>query len=139
MPDPPSSSSTGQPPQGDAAPKNVPAAGEARASVLAHRVIAANARLNAIAAVTVIALIVLGVWVHYGIKNSLQQIRASEMRTLLDAEVKALQLWVENRKTHAEQWAQDPRVRRHVAALVALARDRNASGEQLWNAPPRAA
>jgi serine/threonine-protein kinase len=125
--------------QGEDPPRSVPAGGEVRASVLAHRVIAANARLNAIAAVTVIALIVLGAWVHHGIKTSLQQIRAAEMRTMLDAEVKALQLWVENRKTHVQHWAQDARVRRHVAALVALARENSASNEQLWNAPARLA
>ena len=90
--------------------------------LLAHRLIAANARLNAIALVTVVSFIVLGAWVYSGVKSSLQNIRAAELQTVREAEANALQLWVENRKTHVEQWSKDERVRRHVAALVALAR-----------------
>jgi serine/threonine-protein kinase len=136
MPDP------APPPLPEARPQSVagrPAPGPERTALLVHRVIAANARLNAIALVTVVALIVLGAWVHHGIKSSLKQMRAAEMRTVLDAEAQALRLWIENRKTHVEQWSQDPRVRQHVARLAALARERNASAEQLWSAPARLA
>ncbi len=107
--------------------------------LLAHRLIAANARLNAIALVTVVSFIVLGAWVYSGVKSSLQDIRAAELQTVREAEANALQLWVENRKTHVEQWSKDERVRRHAAALVVLARGKDVSNEALWNAPARAA
>ena len=52
-------------------------------SVLALRLIAANARVNAIALVTAVILIALGIWVHGGIKSSLQEIREAGMRSML--------------------------------------------------------
>ena len=106
---------------------------------LARRAIAANARLNAIAMVAVVVLIVLGAWMYYGVKSSLQDMRGTGMRTVLDAEINALQLWIGNRKAHIEQWAKNPRVRRHVVELVAVARGKSASNDVLWNAPARAA
>ncbi|MGH8701098.1 MAG: serine/threonine protein kinase [Burkholderiales bacterium] len=106
---------------------------------LARRAIAANARLNAIAMVTVVVLIVLGAWMYYGVKSSLQDMRGTGMRTVLDAEINALQLWIGNRKAHIEQWAKNPRVRRHVVELAAVARGTRASNDVLWNAPARAA
>jgi len=127
-------------PAGSATPRDAtPAPGTDRTTLLAQRIIAANARLNAIALVTVAALLVLGAWVHHGIRSSLAEVRAAEMRALLDAEAKALQLWIENRRAHVEQWARDPRVRRDAAELARLAREGNASDEALWNAPARAA
>ncbi len=114
------------------------ASGEDGVSALARRAIAANARLNTIVLVTVVVLIVLGAWVHYGVKNSLQDMRGTGMQTVLDAEINALQLWIGNRKAHIEQWAMNPRVRRHVGELVSIARGKNESNEVLWNAPARA-
>jgi serine/threonine-protein kinase len=128
-----------EPAQAGAQSGSVRASGEDIVGALARRAIAANARLNAIALVTVVVLIVLGAWVHYGVKNSLQDIRGTGMQTVLDAEINALQLWIGNRKAHVEQWAKNPRVRRHVGELVAAARGRNASNEALWNAPARTA
>ena len=107
--------------------------------LLAHRLIAANARLNAIALVTVVSFIVLGAWMYIGVKQSLQATRAAGLNTMLEAEANTLQLWVENRKTHVEHWSQDPRVRRHVAELIALSRGGKRAGDALWSSPARAA
>ena len=95
--------------------------------------------LNVIANAAVVGLIALGAWMYIGVKHSLQEIRSAGLRTVLEAEANALQLWVENRKTHVEHWSQDARVRRHVAELTNLSRDGDATAEQLWNAPARAA
>lgn len=102
------------------------------------RLVAASARLNALALVTVAALIVLGVWMHYGVKQSLQEVRAGGLRTVLEAVVKAMQLWVDDRKADAAHWANGPVVRRHAAELVSLARS-GADGAALWNTPARTA
>lgn len=106
------------------------------ASQLALRLIAANARLNAIALVTVVILIVLGLWVHYGVKHSLQEIRAAGLQAVLEAEIKALQLWIDDRKVDARHWAGDARVTSHVEELVALSRAEH-DGEKLWQSPAR--
>ena len=107
------------------------------ASQLALRLIAANARLNAIALVTVVVLIALGLWVHYGVKQSLQEIRAAGLQAVLEVEVKALQVWIEDRKADAQHWASDARVTGHVEELVALSRT-GRDGEALWRSPARA-
>lgn len=121
-----------------AVPESVPARSDDRASKLALRLIAANARLNALAIVTAFVLIVLGVWMYWGVKGSLQEIRASGLQSVLDAEVEALEVWLNDRRAALSLWAAEPEVRRNVAALLALAEETRASPETLWNAPERA-
>ena len=117
---------------------SVRAGGEDPVGALARRVIAANARLNAIALVTALALVVLGFWVYGGIKHSLQDIRASGLQTMLDAQIKALRLWTDEKKADAGSWAKDARVRRQVGELVAVAQRTAGSGQALWSSPSRA-
>ena len=117
---------------------SVRARSPAAANLLALRLIAANARLNAIALVTVAALIVLGFWVHASVKQSLREIRAASLQTVLDSEVEALRIWVDDRKADAEHWASDARIRRYVGELVALGGRQTGKGEALWNSPARA-
>lgn len=106
-------------------------------ALLALRLIAANARLNALALVTAVGLIVLGLWVYAGVKQSLQGIRAAGLQTVLDAEVQALELWVGDKKTNVEHWAKDAQVRRAVADLAAIGRSAPSPGRSLWQAPAR--
>jgi eukaryotic-like serine/threonine-protein kinase len=108
------------------------------ASALALRLIAANARLNAIALVTAVVLVALGLWVHFGVKQSLRDIRAAGMQTVLEAEIKALQVWVEDRKVDAEHWASDARVRGYVEALTVLGHSQRGTGDALWESSARA-
>lgn len=84
---------------------------------LALRLIAANARVNAIALVAAFSLIALGTWAYSGIERSLRDLRAAGLTAVLDAEVQALGLWIEDRKDEVRHWAADPRIR---AATVAL-------------------
>jgi tRNA A-37 threonylcarbamoyl transferase component Bud32 len=116
----------------------VPASGVDRVDQMARRVIAASARLNTIALVTAAALTVLGAWAYTGVAGSLREIRAAGLQTVLDAEINALHLWVENRKAHVENWANDARVRRLAVELAALGRREGVSGEALWDSPARA-
>lgn len=130
-------------PEPSAAPSTRKGTTETRSAdataLLALRLIAANARLNALALVAAVALIVLGLWVYGGVKQSLRDIRASGLQTVLDAQVQGLQLWVDDKKTNVEHWANDAQVRRAVTQLVAIARAEPASGRSLWQAPARAA
>lgn len=84
---------------------------------LARRLIAANARINAIALVAALGLIGLGYWAYSGIEQSLRDMRAAGLSAVLDAEVQALTLWIEDRKDDVRHWAGDPRIRTAVVAL----------------------
>lgn len=84
----------------------------------AQRLIAANARVNAFALVFALALIVLGVWVHQGIQQSLRDLRASGLTAVLDAEVQALVLWMDDRRDEVQHWAENPEIRNAVTDLV---------------------
>ena len=121
-----------------APPGSVRATGEDRVGVLARRAIAANARLNAIVLVTALALILLGGWVYGGIKESLRDLRAATLHTMLEAQIKALRLWSDDRKADVDSWARDERVRHRVESLVALARRTGGDGRALWTSPARA-
>ena len=134
----PPSPDSGKPEPSGAQPGSVRASGVDRVALLAQRAIAANARLNAIALVTAVALIVLGFWVYGGIKNSLQDIRAAGLQTVLEAQIKALRLWVDDKNAEAVSWAKNERVRRHVEELVSLSRRAAGDGQALWSAPGRA-
>ena len=106
-------------------------------SRLALRLVAANARLNAAAMATAVALILLGVWMFAGVRDSLTEIRAAGLQTVLDAEVQALQVWIDDRRAAATHWADESEVRRGVAELVELARSGRADANALWSAPAR--
>jgi eukaryotic-like serine/threonine-protein kinase len=86
---------------------------------LALRLIAANARVNAIALVVAIGLILLGAWAYSGIQQSLRDLRAAGLTAVLDAEVQALSLWIEDRKGDVRHWAAEPRIRAAVLNLTA--------------------
>src|SRR5688572_32352187 len=95
-------------------PQSIPARRDDRVSELALKLVAANARLNALAIVTALALIVLGAWMYSGVKDSLREIRASGLQSVLDAETEALEVWIADRRAAVSLWASEPEVRRDV-------------------------
>ncbi|MGZ8262656.1 MAG: protein kinase domain-containing protein [Burkholderiales bacterium] len=120
------------------AAESVPSKADDVVSRLSMRLVAANARINALAIVTAVALIVLGVWVHAGVKSSLREARASSLEAVLDAQVNALGVWIRDRSAAASYWATEREVRRDVASLADFARADRPTAEALWNAPARA-
>jgi serine/threonine-protein kinase len=118
-------------------PQAVPAKSDDRVSQLALRLIAANARLNALAMITAGALIVLGAWMYSGVKSSLKDIRAAGLVSVLDAEAQAFEVWVDDRRAAVSLWADEPDVRRDIERLIELAHSASAAPAQLWNAPAR--
>ncbi|MGQ0509441.1 MAG: serine/threonine protein kinase [Betaproteobacteria bacterium] len=63
----------------------------------------------------------LGWWTYRAVEGSLQEIRAVTMRSLLDAQVNALRVWVKEETGDAERVAREPGVREAVRALLAAA------------------
>ena len=86
----------------------MPAKVDDRVGRLALRLIAANARLTALAMVSAVALIVLGAWTYIGVKDSLREVRVAGLESVLDAEAEALEIWISDRRTLVSVWADDP-------------------------------
>jgi serine/threonine-protein kinase len=96
-------------------------------------------RRNAVLGAAALLLAALAAWAYFGVRDSLRQIRAAELATVLDAEAKALQLWIDQQRKDAARWAAEPRVRAAVGRLAALSEEHRSPGDALWDAPERAA
>jgi serine/threonine-protein kinase len=66
-------------------------------------------------------LVALGWWTYRAVEDSLQEIRAVTMRSLLDAQVNALRLWVKEETGDAERVAREPAARQAIRDLLAAA------------------
>ncbi|HEV3024824.1 MAG TPA: hypothetical protein VGX76_20245, partial [Pirellulales bacterium] len=72
--------------------------------------------LGALAAVLLSAA--LGVWVHRGTEATLRQILGEKLRGMLEADVAAVDLWVESKKARIREWAGDRTLCDEVAGLL---------------------
>jgi hypothetical protein len=61
---------------------------------------------------------VMGVWVHSGTEATLRQILKEKLRGMLDADVAAVDLWVQSKKARVREWASDRTLCDRVAELV---------------------
>jgi eukaryotic-like serine/threonine-protein kinase len=75
------------------------------------------ARYAAIA-LGVAALGILSSWTHHAIEGSLKEMRAASLGSILDAEVRALEVWVAEKQLATRRLARDSRLRERVAALL---------------------
>ena len=84
-----------------------------------------------LAAVGILALLaVLGLWTHHAVRESLNTIVSQTLQALLDADVAAIEVWVEAEKERAETWAQHPVLQQRVKKLLALIRSTSKSADQ---------
>jgi serine/threonine-protein kinase len=65
-----------------------------------------------------VVLLLLGVWTYRAVEGSLRELRAGSMKSLLDSQVNALRVWIDEETGDAERVAREPRVRAAIAALV---------------------
>jgi hypothetical protein len=72
-----------------------------------------------------LALLGVGLWAYRGVGDSLREIRATGLRTLLNTQVGTLEQWIAERRHEAEQLAADAGLR---AAIVAPGRPASQSG-----------
>ena len=72
-----------------------------------------------LAALVVMALI--GGWTYVQVRGSLRDLRSAGLVSLLEAESRGLQLWIDEKQRDAERWASTPQVQRAAAALAFLA------------------
>jgi serine/threonine-protein kinase len=85
-----------------------------------------------------VLLLSLGAWTYRAVEGSLQDLRAATMKSLLDAEVNALRVWVREEIGDAERIAREPAVRNAVAQLAEIAARPGAARDELCRGPARA-
>ena len=65
------------------------------------------------------ALLGVGVWAYRGVGDSLREIRATGMQTLLNTQVGILEQWIAERRREAEQLAAEPELNAAIGKLAA--------------------
>jgi serine/threonine-protein kinase len=78
-----------------------------------------QARRTTLVVIGVLLIIAVAAATYLGVKTSLKQMRGVNLQSRLDAELRALEVWVAQRSNVAERWAQDERTRALVRSLVA--------------------
>ena len=99
-----------------------PAAPQDGLGALGARLFGTPGRRNATVLTVSLCIALLGYWTYAGVRNSLRELRAAVLPTVLTADVNALQIWIDEKKADAERWAGDARVRGYVRQLAGLAR-----------------
>ena len=113
------------PPEGELGPFHAPQIGQAQRRFW----LIVDAML---AALVVVAFV--GGWAYVQVRGSLRDLRAAGLVSLLEAETRGLELWIEEKKRDAERWASTPEVQRAAAALARHA----ATGAVCASIPQRA-
>ena len=83
----------------------------------------------------IVLLVVLGWWLRSSIETAMKDKLEAELVTILKADVTALEIWFEAQKHNVRGIADDPNVRRHVAQLVELGADDEATSTTLLASP----
>jgi serine/threonine-protein kinase len=82
-------------------------------------------------------LLALGYWTYQAVESSLHGLRAAALGSMLEAEVKTLELWIDNHKTDIRRIAREREVRERVAALSRIASRPGVAAADYCNAPAR--
>jgi serine/threonine-protein kinase len=88
-------------------------------------------------AASVLALTATGSWTYHAVERSLRESRAAALKSVLEAQAKTIEVWIEDQKLGARRLARDPLVRARVHALAELATQAGATPESYCSAPQR--
>jgi serine/threonine-protein kinase len=88
-------------------------------------------------AASVLALTAIGAWTYRAVERPLRDSRAAALKAVLDAQVKTLEVWIDDQKLGIRRLARDPGVREYVRALVDIAAAHGETPESYCNAPAR--
>jgi signal transduction histidine kinase/DNA-binding NarL/FixJ family response regulator len=78
-------------------------------------------RLWMIPVITLLILVATGWWTHHLLERSVKTTLAEELSTILEANVTALDLWIESQKSVVEVHSHQPKARSLIASLIDLA------------------
>ena len=87
--------------------------------------------------VAMIALVIAALWVRWQIESAIKQQTASELTTLLRADVEALTMWMRLQRDNATIIASDEKIRQLIGNLVDYAAAGKSSSTDLLQAPQR--
>ena len=73
----------------------------------------------------------IGFWTYHAVRESVTDIYTAHLKTLLDADITALSIWMNNELFDVRSWAEEPDLRRRVNTLVEIGRDGPASRDRL--------
>ncbi len=92
---------------------------------------------NRALALAVMLLLLSGLawWTYTGMMRSSRSIAAAELRTILNADVTALEQWIEEKKQDVRLWSALPVIRHDVTQLARIAETSNTPKEDLLSAP----
>ena len=88
-------------------------------------------RIIVFSMIAVVFLAVIGFWTHHAVKTSLGEIYSTYLKTLLDADITALTIWMENEKGYVRSWADAPNLREYIQSLVDIGRNAPSTPEKL--------
>ena len=84
-----------------------------------------------------IVLLGIGTWTYSAVEESLRGMRATELDSMLDAQTKTLEVWIDDQKLTIKRLARNPEVRAHVIALANLATRSGSTPDHYCAAPAR--
>jgi hypothetical protein len=88
-------------------------------------------RIIVFSLIAVVFLAGIGFWTHHAVKISLEKIYTNYLQTLLDADITALTIWMENEKGYVRSWADAPNLREHIHLMVEMDRNAPLAAEKL--------
>jgi len=94
-----------------------------------------------LAAMVAIAIMLLvGGWrLHNGIRHSLEELLHDELQTVLDADIAALEVWMQDKELDAARWAREPELLEPTTELVSIWRQNPQPGDELKQSPAQPA
>ncbi len=113
-------------------PEEGAAAREARARRARQRLWFALAILA-----STLALTALGAWTYGAVERLLRESRAAALKSVLEAQAKTIEVWIEDHKLGIRRLARDRQVRTQVQALVDIATRHGATPQAYCGAPAR--
>ncbi len=80
-----------------------------------------------------------GLWTYVAVKTSMRELRTDGLTALLNTQLGAIEIWIDDKASDARRWANDPRVRPLVLGLARSAEAPGADARTLCAAPERRA
>jgi len=100
--------------------KPAPAKTEEAPDVTVIEFVESEARRTTLVVIGILLIIALAVGTYIGVKQSLREMRGINLQSRLDAELRALDVWVQQKTNLAERWARDAGVRGMALEITAL-------------------
>jgi len=84
-----------------------------------------------------LVLTALGAWTYGAVERLLRESRAAALKSVLEAQAKTIEVWIEDQKLGIRRLARDRQVRAQVRALADIATQHGATPEAYCGAPAR--